>query len=78
MLRVVEEISSLSCSQEDAAKVVGITTTTFKRRLARDDELSEAWERGRARAKTSIRMKQFKLASRSAAMAIFLGKNYLG
>ena len=26
----------------------------------------------------SLRMKQFKLASRSAAVAIFLGKNYLG
>ncbi|MFP6891907.1 MAG: hypothetical protein VCF07_19515 [Nitrospinota bacterium] len=78
MLRVVEELSSLSCSQEDAAKVVGTATTTFKRRLARDEELAEVWERGRARAKMSLRMKQFKLASRSAAMAIFLGKNYLG
>ena len=78
MLRVVEELSSLSFSQEDAAKVVGTTTTTFKRRLARDEELIEAWERGRARAKTNLRMKQFKLASRSASMAIFLGKNYLG
>ena len=78
MLRVVEELSSLFCSQEDAAKVVGIATTTFKRRLARDGELAEAWEKGRARAKTSLRMKQFKLASRSAAMAIFMGKNYLG
>ena len=78
MLRVVEELSSLSCFQEDAAKVVGTATTTFKRRLARDEELAEVWERGRARAKMSLRMKQFKLASRSAAMAIFMGKNYLG
>lgn len=39
---------------------------------------SEALERGRNKAKSSLRVVQYNLAKKNAAMAIFLGKNYLG
>jgi hypothetical protein len=78
MLNVIRELAALSCSKEDTAKVVGTSATTFRDRLKNDREMGAAWTLGRAVAKCSLRVKQFKLASRSAAMAIFLGKNYLG
>ena len=78
MINVIRELAGLFCSKEDAAKVVGMSCTTFRDRLKSDEEMGFAWNQGRGAAKRSLRVKQFKLASRSAAMAIFLGKNYLG
>jgi hypothetical protein len=78
MINVIRELAAQFCSKEDAARVVGTSATTFKRRLREDPEMAAAWSQGRSMAKFSLRMKQYKLAGRSASVAIFLGKNYLG
>ena len=39
---------------------------------------AEVYKKHSAKGKTSLRRIQFKLAEKSAAMAIFLGRNYLG
>ena len=39
---------------------------------------ADTFKKYSAKGKTSLRRMQFKLAEKSAAMAIFLGKNYLG
>lgn len=39
---------------------------------------AEVYQKENAKGKMSLRRNQFKLSEKSAAMAIFLGKNYLG
>lgn len=70
----VKELAELFCTQEDISNTLGISTRT----LQRDSEFCRIYKEGLNNGKSSLRRKQFKLADRNAAMAIFLGKNYLG
>jgi len=72
----LEKLAGLQCSYEEAAAWLGVSKRTFVTRMG-VPELREVWERGREKGLTSLRRSQFKLADRNAAMAIFLGKNYL-
>ena len=69
---VVKNLAGILCTMKEIAAVVGCSVDTLERRFA--DIIKEGREQGKA----SLRRKQFKLADKSAAMAIFLGKNYLG
>lgn len=77
-LRQVEELAALMCSPEEASGVLGLSRATMYRYLDKDEAIKEAWDRGRQDGCVSLRRTQFKLAQSSAAMAIFLGKQYLG
>lgn len=68
----VRKLAALQCTIEEIAAFVGLDKSNVSRRFAK--ELKEGREQG----KTSLRKYQFDLAKKSAAMAIFLGKNYLG
>src|SRR5262245_43139262 len=70
--REVELLASCFCTQEEIAEKLGCSVDTLARRFA------ESYKKGVAAAKTSLRRNQFLLAKKNAAMAIFLGKNYLG
>ena len=48
------------------------------RTLQRDDEFCRLFKKGQDNGKMSLRRYQFKLAEKNTAMAIFLGKQYLG
>ena len=75
-----EKLCQLQCTKEEICGWFGITDKTLdawcKRTYKKNfsavfDEKREGW-------KISLRRAQFKLAEKSAAMAIWLGKQYLG
>lgn len=68
----VEKLASLQCTLDEIAAFFNVDKSTISRRFATEIK------GGREKGKTSLRKYQFDLAKKSAAMAIFLGKNYLG
>jgi hypothetical protein len=68
----VETMASYGCTVEEIAAVLKCSCDTLQRRFMAE------LERGRNARNGMLRVKQFKLADKSATMAIFLGKNYLG
>lgn len=70
----VEAMASIMATQEEIASVLGCSVDT----LQRDEEFRGIYKKGLEEGKMSLRRRQFELAKKSAAMAIFLGKNYLG
>lgn len=66
-------------TQAELAAALGVTTRTLLTHFDRDPAAREAWNRGIELGRTSLRRMQFRAASRgSAALLIFLGKNFLG
>lgn len=70
----VKKLASIMCTQEEIASFLGCDVRT----LQRDEEFCRIYKEGRENGKMSLRRMQFKLAEKSYAMAIFLGKQYLG
>lgn len=77
-LDTIFNLAKIFCSQEEAAAVLGVSRRTFQNFLYEFEVATDAWEDGMQFAKVSLRRKQLSLAERNPAMAIFLGKNYLG
>lgn len=74
----VGKLAEIGATQDEIAHFFGVSEKTVRRRLKEEPELRAAWETGLARCRISLRRQQLKLAGRNAAMAIFLGKNFLG
>ena len=73
--KTCELLASKACTQEDIADTLNISVDT----LRRDSKLYDAWRKGRAKMKVSLRKKQLSQAlAGSNAMLIWLGKNILG
>ncbi len=71
--KVVVEAAGLMCTDEEIATLVGMCVDTLVNRF------SELLEKGRAKAKESLRRTQWKLANEgNPTMCIWLGKQYLG
>lgn len=70
----VEKLANIQCTQEEIASFLGISSRT----LLRDGKFKELFARGRENGKMSLRRIQWKHAEKSATMAIWLGKQYLG
>ena len=68
----VKKLAMLQCTYEEMAGFFECDQATLRRNFA--TIIKEGKETG----KMSLRRYQFELAKKSAAMAIFLGKNYLG
>ena len=71
-------LSRLQCSEKEAAAQLEISLERFREIIEHDEAAKNAWEFGREAGRASLRRAQFRLAERSASMAIFLGKVYLG
>lgn len=71
-------MASIQCTEAEAAAFFEMTTAAFRKTIATYPAAREAWIGGREMGKVSLRRKQFNLASTSAAMAKFLGQQYLG
>src|SRR5687767_10832913 len=70
--------SSRKPTDEEIAAIVGVSHETFVRRK-REPEIAEMILQARSKGKASLRRIQYQLAENgNAAMAIFLGKNWLG
>jgi hypothetical protein len=70
----VEKLASIFCTQEEIAAFLGISHS----KLTHDEEFMRIHKKGIEQAKMSLRRMQYRLANKSPAMAIFLGKQYLG
>jgi hypothetical protein len=75
-----EKLCALQCTEEEICNWFGVTDKTLcswcKRTYKKT--FSEIFKEKRSKGKVSLRRTQFKLAQKSPAMAIFLGKQYLG
>jgi hypothetical protein len=75
-----EDLCGLQCTQSEIASVLHINPETlrFKVRDHYDADYPAIYKKFSEHGKASLRRIQLKLAQKSAAMAIFLGKQYLG
>lgn len=75
-----ENLCRLQCTKEEICGFFEITDKTLESWCKRTYKkgFSEVFKEKRGAGKISLRRTQFRLAEKSAAMAIFLGKQYLG
>lgn len=75
-----EKLCGLQCTEEEICSFFNVTDKTLARwcRDTYGKKFSEVFREKREMGKISLRRNQWKLAEKSAAMAIFLGKNFLG
>jgi len=78
--RQFETMCGLQCTLEEVCAILGVTDNTLNTwcKETYGTTFSEVFAQKRALGTMSLRRAQFRLAEKSAAMAIFLGKNYLG
>ncbi len=75
-----EKLCGLVCTKGEIAGFFNCSEDTIDRYCQREygETFSVVLERYSYQSKINLRRNQFKLAEKNAAMAIFLGKNYLG
>lgn len=76
-LVALEKLAALMCTDEEIAGFFDCSLDTIRRRKKEDPEFLRAYVKGKTSGRISLRRKQWKLAERSAPMAMFMGKNYL-
>lgn len=77
-LRQIRALGALQCTRYEAAAVLGVNRENFSRFLNKEPAAERAFLEGREGGKVSLRRIQWLWAKKSAAMAIWLGKQYLG
>ena len=75
-----EKLCGLQCTEEEIACFFDCSVDTVERWCKRTykKRFAQVYAEKRSLGKISLRRSQFELAKKSPAMAIFLGKNYLG
>ena len=75
-----ERLCEIQCTEEEIASVFRRSVDTIERWCKREygETFADAYKKYSAGGKSSLRRYQFELAKKNAAMAIFLGKQYLG
>ena len=75
-----ENLCGLQCTLEEICGWLGVTDKTLDSWCKRTyhASFSEVFKKKRGLGKISLRRSQWKLAEKSATMAIWLGKQYLG
>lgn len=75
-----ENLCGLQCTLEEICGFFDVTDKTLDSWCKRTygESFSEVFKKKRGSGKISLRRSQWRLAEKSAAMAIFLGKQYLG
>ena len=78
--KIFENLCGIQCTMQEILAVFDTTDKTLSSwcRRTYGKRFSEVFAEKRQLGFISLRRTQFKLAERSAAMAIFLGKQYLG
>ena len=75
--QLIEALAKIMCTDEEIAACLDTSVDTLLNKNNRE-AFTECKKRGAENGKASLRRTQFKLAEKSAAMAIFLGRQYLG
>lgn len=75
-----ENLCAIMCTKAEICTFFGVSNRTLSMWCKRiyDKNFTEIFKEKSVRGKISLRRAQLRLAQKSAAMAIFLGKNYLG
>lgn len=75
-----ENLCGLQCTRDEICSFFDVTDKTLTRwcKETYGEGFSAVFQEKREIGKISLRRNQWKLAEKNAAMAIFLGKNYLG
>lgn len=75
-----EKLCELQCTLKEIADFFECSVDTIERFCKRTykDSFANVYDKKSSKGKISLRRTQFKLANKSAAMAIFLGKKVLG
>lgn len=68
------KLASIMCTQEEIASIFEVDVRT----LQRDEEFCRVFKTGKDKGRMSLRRIQWKHAETNPAMAIWLGKQYLG
>ena len=78
--REFEKLCGMQCTKEEIAGFFDVSEDTVERWVRRTYKagFAEVWTAKSASGRASLRRTQFALAEKYPAMAIFLGKNYLG
>ncbi|MBR0096386.1 MAG: hypothetical protein IJQ63_07150, partial [Synergistaceae bacterium] len=78
--RLFETLCGLQCTRDEIAYALNCHKDTLIKWCKREysKTFEQVFNEKRAAGKVSLRRSQWKLAEKSPAMAIFLGKNYLG
>jgi hypothetical protein len=71
-------LGRLHCTISDVAAFFRVSKSTVELFLHDFPDAKEAYEAGKGEGCISLRRAQFRLAEKHPAMAIFMGKNYLG
>ena len=79
-LEQFKKLCAMQCTLAEIAGFFDCSEDTIENWCKRElkSNFSDTYKKCSASGKISLRRSQFKLAEKSAAMAIFLGKNYLG
>lgn len=73
----IEKLAAMHCTREEVAGFFGVALKTVQRRL-KEVRYREAWERGTAKGRVSLRRAQFRVAEAgNPTMLIWLGKQWL-
>lgn len=75
-----EQLCQIQCTKDEICAVLDVSDKTLDRwcKETYETSFSEIFSQKRKGGHASLRAKQWKLASKSSAMAIFLGKQFLG
>lgn len=75
-----ESLCGLQCTEEEIASFFHCSVDTIGRfcKTTYNNSFAEVYKKYSGNGKISLRRMQFKLAEKSATMAIWLGKQYLG
>lgn len=75
-LKQLRGLGQIQATVREGAAFFGVSLVTFEKFLD-EPGVREAFEEGKGNGRISLRRKQFQLAEKNAAMAIWLGKQYL-
>lgn len=75
-----ESLCALQCTKEEICGFFDVSDKTLENWCKRtySEGFSEVFKKKRGKGKISLRRAQFRLAAKSASMAIWLGKQWLG
>lgn len=78
--KAFESLCGLQCTCEEISAFFSCSVDTIERWCKREykKKFAEVFAEKRSKGKISLRRMQWRIAEKNAAMAIFLGKQYLG